>query len=79
MSYILYSSIARAGGIDLLLNMESFAYEPTHRLRRRRPADRLARLRRRSGRMLIALGGLLTALGRRWAPPASRPSLQPVR
>ena len=25
MSYILYSSIARAGGIDLLLNMESFA------------------------------------------------------
>ena len=71
MSYILYSSIARAGGIDLLLNMESFAYEPTHRLRRRRPADRLARLRRRSG--------LLTALGRRWAPPASRPSLQPVR
>lgn len=82
MSYILYSSIARAGGIDLLLSMESFAYEPTHRLRRRRPSDRLARLRRGSGRALIALGATLTAWGRSWAPPpagSNAPALETVR
>jgi len=79
MSYILHSSIARAGGIDLLLSMESFAHEPPHRLRRR--SDRLARLRRGSGRALIALGAALTAWGRRWAPPAGgrSPALQTVR
>jgi len=79
MSYILYSSIARAGGIDLLLSLESFPPEPVRRPRRR--TARLTRLRRGSGRALIALGATLTAWGRRWAPPAAaQPSaLQPVR
>ncbi|WP_340117125.1 hypothetical protein [Pelagibius sp. 7325] len=82
MSYILYSSIARAGGIDLLLNTESFVQEPSHRLRRRHPRKRLARLRRGSGRALIALGAALTVWGRRWAPPpagSGSPALQTVR
>lgn len=82
MSYILYSSIARAGGIDLLLNTESFVHEPTHRLRRRRSSNRLARLRRGSGRALIALGAALTAWGRSWAPPPAgsrSPALETVR
>jgi hypothetical protein len=70
MSYILYTSIARAGGIDLLLGMESFAHEPTHPLvRQSRGYGRLARLRRRSGRALIGLGDALTRWGRRWARP----------
>lgn len=69
MSYILYSSIARAGGIDLLMGVESFSHPPTHPYRRRRPADRLARLRRRFGQGLLRLGGLLTRWGKRWAPP----------
>jgi len=80
MSYILYSSIARAGGIDLLLSMESFAHEPTHRLSRRPKRRRLADLRRRSGGALIALGGALTRWGRAWAPaPAGAPARQPLR
>ncbi len=78
MSYILYSSIARAGGIDLMLGMESFArphadavnrrpakaYTPTDR---RRP-ERYAGLRRRGGQALIGAGKALTRWGRHWAP-----------
>ena len=89
MSYILYSSIARAGGIDLLLSTESFArdHRQDHRARRRaaspaRPS-RVARLRRGTGRALVAVGGRLTALGRQWAAPAieraGEPALQSVR
>ena len=72
MSYILYASIARAGGIDLLLGNEAFVTAPDHPLRRRasRPG-RLRRLRRTSGRALIALGGRLTRWGRAWAPAAT--------
>lgn len=74
MSYILYSSIARAGGLDLLLGLESYAHEPGHRLARRpQRRQRLARLRRRSGRALIGLGGRLVAWGRRWAEPPHAP------
>jgi hypothetical protein len=68
MSYILYSSIARAGGLDLLLSLESFAQEPNHPLVRRPQSGRLIRLRRRSGQALITLGSALTRWGRRWAP-----------
>jgi len=69
MSYILYSSIARAGGIDLLLSMDSFAQQPARPGRRRtRGPGRVDRLRRQSGQGLIALGGALTRWGRRWAP-----------
>ena len=61
MSYILYSSIARAGGIDLLLSMESFTHEPGHPVVRRPGGPgSLARLRRGSGRALLALGKVLT-------------------
>ncbi|MPZ09346.1 MAG: hypothetical protein GEU89_03930 [Kiloniellaceae bacterium] len=75
MSYILYSSIARAGGIDLLLGMESFSHPPYHPLRRHSKGyGRAARLRRRSGRALIGLGGVLTNWGRRWAQPAGAAS-----
>jgi hypothetical protein len=77
MSYILYSSIARAGGIDLLLSMESFSHEPNHPLvRRSKGPGIVARLRRRSGRALIGLGGALTDWGRRWAAPAGNPPLR---
>jgi len=70
MSYILYSSIARAGGIDLLLGMESFSHPPYHPLRRRaKGTGRLARLRRASGQTLIAVGKLLMRWGRSWATP----------
>jgi hypothetical protein len=79
MSYILYSSIARAGGIDLLLSMESFTHEPNHPLvRRAKGPGLLTRLRRRSGRALIGLGGALTGWGRRWAAPAGNPPLRLV-
>jgi hypothetical protein len=75
MSYVLYSSIARAGGIDLLLSLESFTHEPTHPLRRQSPGyGRLARLRRRSGRTLIGLGDALSRWGRRWARPLGTPA-----
>lgn len=79
MSYILYSSIARAGGVDLLMNLESFTREPYHPLLRRPPRQhRLASLRRTSGRALLRLGAALTARGRRWAAPAGRPALKLV-
>jgi hypothetical protein len=74
MSYILYSSIARAGGIDLLMGIEAVSHAPDHRFNRpralRRDRRRLAALRRRSGQALIRLGEALTRRGRRWAPPA---------
>lgn len=80
MSYILYSSIARAGGIDLLLGTESFAHEPAHPLRRRPERRRLAALRRASGRALVALGGALIRWGRAWAPaPAGGATRRPAR
>jgi hypothetical protein len=77
MSYILYTSIARAGGIDLLLSMESFSHAPNHPLvRRSKGPGLLTRLRRRSGRALIGLGGALTGWGRRWAAPAGSTPLR---
>jgi hypothetical protein len=71
MSYILYSSIARAGGIDLLLNLESFSHGPNHPFVRRPSSrkNRLSRLRRRGGRALIGLGEALARWGRQWAEP----------
>lgn len=72
MSYILYSSIARAGGIDLLLSMESYSHQPNHPYRRRKTGPgRLARLRRHGGQALIAFGGAMIRWGKRWAPPAA--------
>jgi hypothetical protein len=84
MSYILYSSIARAGGIDLLLGSEAVSHAPLDpALRRRRGRTRAARrqqLRRRIGRNLIRLGQALTRWGRRWAPApeAAPPRLSAV-
>ena len=89
MSYVLYTSIARAGGIDLLLGLDSFTRAPDHPLARRSQRRwrlvrrlqrrwRLAGLRRRSGRALIAAGGTLIGWGRRWAPPAGSPALKLV-
>lgn len=75
MSYVLYSSIARAGGIDLLLGLESFTRAPGHPLLRQSPGyGRLPRLRRRSGRVLIGLGEALSRWGRRWARPLGTPA-----
>ncbi len=75
MSYILHASIARAGGIDLLLGMESFSHPPYHPLRRRSKGfGSVGRLRRHGGRALIGLGGALTSWGRRWAQPAGAAS-----
>jgi len=76
MSYILYSSIARAGGIDLFLGLESVSHEPSHPVRRRRNA-RSPRLRRKIGRGLIVLGRWLTAWGSRWVPQSSCTSALP--
>ena len=81
MSYILYSSIARAGGIDYMLGLESFARPHSHPVNRRsaaasrgagrKNAKRLATLRRQSGQALIGLGRALTRWGRHWAPQGS--------
>ena len=72
MSYILYSSIARAGGIDQLLSTASFSEDLARQAQlRRRRAIRQARvesLRRRTGLGLLALGGTLTRWGRHLAP-----------
>lgn len=69
MSYILYTSIARAGGLDLLLGLESYAHAPFHPLVRRPEANGLSRLRWRAGLALIRLGEGLARRGRRWAAP----------
>ena len=78
MSYVLYSAIARAGGIDLMLGVESFARPHSDAVNRRpakpyRPAAGIgshayAGLRRVGGRALIGLGRTLTRWGRQWAP-----------
>lgn len=39
MTYILYTTIARAGGLDLLLGLESFSRPERQQLHRRFPAD----------------------------------------
>jgi hypothetical protein len=84
MSYVLYSAIARAGGIDLLLGMESFArphadavnrrpgkpYKPALQSSLRRP-QAFAGLRLQGGRALIGLGRTLTRWGRHWAPQSN--------
>lgn len=67
MSYILYSSIARAGGIDLYLGVDSLSHPPLKPVRRRR-ANRARQLRRRGGQALIRLGETLTRWGGKWAP-----------
>ena len=70
MSYILYSSIARAGGIDLFLGTEALSHPPEHPYRRRRSGARLERLRRAAGRALVRLGRAITRWGDRWAVAA---------
>lgn len=81
MSYVLYSAIARAGGIDLMLGVESFA-RPHADAVNRRPAKpykaaagkgspAFAGLRRQGGQALIGLGRTLTRWGRHWAPQSS--------
>lgn len=68
MSYILYSSIARAGGIDLYLGTEALSHAPEHPYRRRRLGPgRLQAWRRAAGRGLIRLGRALTRWGSSWA------------
>lgn len=80
MSYILYSSIARAGGIDLLLGTESVSHAPLDPALRRRRANKVRRLRRRAGQALIRLGGTLIRWGRKWAPAtACTPPLKPAQ
>lgn len=70
MSYILYTSIARAGGLDLLLGLESYSHPPTHSLvRRPSGGGSLSRLRLRGGVALIGLGEALARRGRHWAEP----------
>ncbi len=86
MSYILHSSIARAGGIDLLMGVEAVSHPPDHRFNRhralrrdrRRDHRRLAALRQRSGQTLIRLGQALTRWGRHWAPPACATGGRPL-
>lgn len=77
MSYVLYSAIARAGGIDLLLGTESFARPHSDAVNRRpaqpykaglRQAPAFTGLRRIGGRALIGFGQTLTRWGRHWAP-----------
>ncbi len=68
MSYILYSSIARAGGIDLLLGAEAVSHAPLDPALRRRRANRIRRLPLRSGEALICLGTAVTGWGKRLAP-----------
>ncbi len=75
MSYILYSSIARAGGIDLFLGTETFSHPPEHPHRRRhRSGTRLKRLRYAAGRGLVRLGRAITRWGDRWAVAAGTPA-----
>ncbi|WP_193368189.1 hypothetical protein [Pelagibius marinus] len=79
MSYILYSSIARAGGIDLLLGTEAVSHAPLDPALRRRRANKLRRLRRHSGQALIRLGTAMTDWGKRLAPascPVTSPTLK---
>lgn len=81
MSYILYSSIARAGGIDLLLGSEAVSHAPLDPALRRRRAARGRRLRQRGGQALIRLGTAVTRWGKRLAPapcPVAAPSLKLV-
>ncbi|MEQ8354528.1 MAG: hypothetical protein RH942_03250 [Kiloniellaceae bacterium] len=82
MSYILYSSIARAGGIDLYLGTEAHSHPPYHPRRRRRSGPgNLQRLRRSAGRGLIRLGQAFSSWGTKWAPTvcsSARPSLKLV-
>jgi len=73
MSYILYSAIARAGGIDLYLGTEGFSHQPLHRRVRRSGPSAGLRLRRATGQVLIRAGRTLTAWGAKWAP-ASNPT-----
>ena len=80
MSYILYSSIARAGGVDLLLGTEAVSHAPLDPALRRRRANKIRRLRRQSGQALIRLGETLTRWGRQWAPAtACTPPLRPIQ
>jgi len=75
MSYVLYTSIARAGGLDLLLGLESFSQGPTHPLARRPSGEgSLSRLRRRGGLALIRLGEALARRGRHWTAPLGTPA-----
>ncbi|GAB4225871.1 MAG: hypothetical protein Tsb0032_32010 [Kiloniellaceae bacterium] len=68
MSYILYSSIARAGGIDLLLGAQAVSHAPLDPALRRRRANKVRKLRERGGRALIRFGTALTRWGKRLAP-----------
>lgn len=68
MSYVLYSAIARAGGIDLYLGTEGFSHPPLHRRVRRSGPSAGLRLRRAVGQVLIRSGRALTAWGAKWAP-----------
>lgn len=71
MSHILYSSIARAGGIDLFLGTEELSHPPEHPYRRRRRSGaRLERLRGTAGRGLVRLGQAITRWGASLAPAA---------
>lgn len=68
MSYILYSSIARAGGVDLLMGTEAVSHAPLDPALRRRRANDFRKLRLRSGQTLIQFGETLTRWGKRLAP-----------
>lgn len=80
MSYILYSSIARAGGIDLYLGVDSLSHPPLRPVRRRagKARSRWGQLRRRSGQSLIRLGEALSRWGRHLASPAGSVAAPPL-
>lgn len=78
MSYILYSSIARAGGIDLYMGSESLSHPPLRPVRRHR-VTKVRQLRRRSGQALIRAGEFLTRWGRQLASSAGPMAAPPLK
>ena len=79
MSYILYSSIARAGGVDLLLGSEAVSHAPLDPALRRRRAAKVRKLREHSGRALIRLGAAVTGWGKRLAPSSCPVAAPPLK
>jgi hypothetical protein len=79
MSYILYASIARAGGLDLFLGTEAVSHPPLHRRVRRTQPSAGLRLRRVLGRGLLRLGQAIAARGARWAAVCSSETLPQLK